>query len=72
MVVKEKEMLEVPIFQNEENKRKAAIKAERDEKNMEDLKNKNLVNLPEDDIKQALKTERELRKKAREEKKQKA
>ena len=62
LVVDEKKMLEDPTFLNQETKRKSAIKAERDEKKKEDLKNINLMDLPEDNLKQALKTERELRK----------
>ena len=64
-------MFEDPTFQNEENARKAALK-QNGRRKKEYLKTKYLANSPEDDLKQALKAEREIRKKARQEKKQKA
>ena len=63
LVLDEKEMFEDPNLQNEENDKKAALKAEREDKKKENLKNKNLADLPEDELKQALKAEREIRKK---------
>ena len=62
-------MLKEASFKNQENERKAALKAEREKKKKEDLRNKNLAHLPEDDLKEALKTEREIRKNSREDKK---